>query len=198
MQTCPALVKLDQKSCSATFSTSASGSTMDASLPPNSSVMRFKSCDAPSIIFLPVAVEPVKVILSISAWPVISGPRLSSPVMILTTPAGTTSLISSAKRKVVSGVKGEGFNTIVQPAINAGTIFCTAIITGKFHGTMPPTTPTGTRRVRDRRVSLSSLISSSNVNVDCAAEMAAAPPISCCACAWGLPCSAVSRRNNSS
>src|SRR3546814_997725 len=77
MQTCPALVKLDQNSCSATFLGSASGSTIEASLPPSSSVMRFKSFDAPSMIRLPVAVDPVKVILSISGWPVISGPNES-------------------------------------------------------------------------------------------------------------------------
>ena len=123
MQTCPALEKLDQNSCSATFSTSASASTIEASLPPSSSVMRFKSLLAPSMIFLPVAVEPVKVILSIPGWLVIIGPSSSGPVMMLTVPAGTTSLISSAMRSVVSGVKGEGLSTMVQPATSAGTIF---------------------------------------------------------------------------
>ncbi len=127
------------------------------------------------MIFLPVAVEPVKVILSISGWLVISGPRSSSPVMMLTTPAGTLSAISSAIRRVVSGVKGEGFSTMVQPESMAGAIFWIAIMTGKFHGTMPATTPTGTRRVRLRRVSLSSLISSSRLRVDCAALIPAAP-----------------------
>ena len=85
------------------------------------------------------------------------------------------SAISSAIRSVVSGVKGEGFRTIVQPESIAGTIFWIAIITGKFHGTIPPTTPTGTRRVRLKRVSLSSLISSSRLRVDCAALIPAAP-----------------------
>ena len=103
------------------------------------------------MIFLPVAVEPVKVILSISGCEVISGPSESSPVMMLTTPAGAMSLISSAIRRVASGVKGEGFSTMVQPLSMAGAIFCIAIITGKFHGTIPPTTPTGTRQVRLRR-----------------------------------------------
>ena len=41
---------------------------------------------------------------------------LSSPVMILTVPAGTLSAISSATRKVVSGVNGDGLSTMVQPA----------------------------------------------------------------------------------
>ncbi len=127
------------------------------------------------MIFLPVAVEPVKVILSISGCSVISGPSVSSPVMMFTVPAGTTSLISSATRSVVSGVKGDGLSTMVQPATSAGTIFWIAIMIGKFHGTMPPTTPTGTRRVRDRRGSSSWLITSSSVSVDWAAARPAAP-----------------------
>ena len=110
---------------------------------------------------------PVGVVGGIVPW--------NFPVMILTTPGGTLSAISSAMRNVVSGVKGEGFSTMVQPESIAGTIFWIAIMTGKFHGTMPPTTPTGTRRVRDRRVSLSSLISSSKLRVDCAALIPAAP-----------------------
>jgi len=122
-QICPALEKLDQNSCSATFLGSASGSTIDASLPPSSSVIRLRSALAPSMIFLPVAVDPVKVILSISGCEVIRGPSESSPVMMLTTPAGTLSAISSAMRRVVSGVKGEGLSTIVQPDSIAGAIF---------------------------------------------------------------------------
>ena len=68
---------------------------------------------------------------------------------------------------IVSGVNGDGLSTIVQPDNRAGAIFCTAIITGKFHGTIPATTPTGTRRVRLRRCSVSSLISSSSSSVAC-------------------------------
>ena len=33
------------------------------------------------------------------------------------------------------------------PAANAGPIFHEAIVSGKFHGTMSPTTPSGSRTV---------------------------------------------------
>ena len=50
-------------------------------------------------------------------------------------------------RSAVSGVSGDGFSTIVQPAASAGISFHTAIISGKFHGTIAATTPTGSLRV---------------------------------------------------
>ena len=53
----------------------------------------------------------------------------------------------SVRRSAVSGVSGDGFSTIVQPAASAGISFHTAIISGKFHGTIAATTPTGSLRV---------------------------------------------------
>jgi len=50
----------------ATFFGSTSSSTMPASLPPSSSVMRFSVCAALAITFCPVAEEPVKEILRMS------------------------------------------------------------------------------------------------------------------------------------
>jgi hypothetical protein len=47
----------------------------------------------------------------------------------------------------VSGVSLAGFSTIVFPAASAGPTFHTAIARGKFHGTMSPHTPSGSRRV---------------------------------------------------
>ena len=41
----------------------------------------------------------------------------------------------------------EGFSTTEQPQASAGATFHAAIWTGKFHGTIAPTTPTGSRRV---------------------------------------------------
>ena len=160
--------------------------------------MRFKSFEADSITRLPVAVDPVKVILSMSGCAVSIGPSASPPVMTLSTPGGNTPAINSAILKVASGVNGDGFSTIVQPDNKAGTIFCTAISTGKFQGTIPPTTPTGTRRVRLRRVALSSLIFSSRFSIGSARLMPTQPAISPVACACGLPCSLVSRRISSS
>jgi hypothetical protein len=40
-----------------------------------------------------------------------------------------------------------GFTIIVQPHASAGAIFHMPIISGKFHGTIAPTTPTGSRTV---------------------------------------------------
>ena len=65
---------------------------------------------------------------------------------MLTTPAGKpTSAISSAMRSVDSGVISDGFSTTVLPAASAGPIFQLVNISGKFHGTICPTTPTGSR-----------------------------------------------------
>jgi hypothetical protein len=66
---------------------------------------------------------------------------------MLSTPAGTpASATRSARRNAVSGVCSAGLRMIVQPAASAGAIFCTAIISGKFHGTIWAQTPTGSRR----------------------------------------------------
>ena len=70
------------------------------------------------------------------------------PISTLSTPAGMpASMVSSARRRVVSGVSSAGLMTMVQPQARAGMTFHRAIIIGKFHGTMPATTPTGSRRV---------------------------------------------------
>ena len=48
-------------------------------------------------------------------------------------------------RSVDSGVSSAGFITTVLPAASAGPIFQLVNISGKFHGTIWPTTPTGSR-----------------------------------------------------
>ena len=66
----------------------------------------------------------------------------------LTTPAGIPdSATRSANRRTESGVCSAGLSTKVHPAASAGAIFCTAIIRGKFHGTICAATPTGSRRM---------------------------------------------------
>ena len=47
--------------------------------------------------------------------------------------------------KADSGVSSAGFSTTVHPQARAGAIFQTAFISGKFQGTITPTTPTGRR-----------------------------------------------------
>ena len=66
---------------------------------------------------------------------------------MFTTPAGSSaSAIASASKKLSSTVSDDGFSTTVQPAANAGASFMNANVCGKFHGTMAPTTPSGSRR----------------------------------------------------
>ena len=48
-------------------------------------------------------------------------------------------------RSVDSGVISDGFITTVLPAASAGPSFQLVNISGKFHGTIWPTTPMGTR-----------------------------------------------------
>ena len=47
----------------------------------------------------------------------------------------------------VSGVSAAGFSTTVLPAASAGPSFQEAIASGKFHGVISPTTPSGSRKV---------------------------------------------------
>jgi hypothetical protein len=47
----------------------------------------------------------------------------------------------------VSGVHSAGFSTTALPAASAGANPHAAIVIGKFHGTMMPTTPSGSRKV---------------------------------------------------
>src|SRR5262249_38217031 len=103
----------------ATFFGSTSSSTMPASLPPSSSVIRFSVCAALAITFWPVADDPVKEILRMSGCLVMCSPRSLASVMTLSTPLGRMSLTSSAKRSVDSGVVGAGFTTSVFPASSA-------------------------------------------------------------------------------
>ena len=96
----------------------------------------------------PVGVEPVKLILSMPGCAVSAAPASPPPHTTLSAPAGRpASAASAARRNAVSGVSGAGFSTTVQPAASAGAIFHSAIASGKFHGTIAPTTPTGSRCV---------------------------------------------------
>ena len=48
-------------------------------------------------------------------------------------------------RRVESGVISDGLMTMQFPAASAGAIFQLVNMSGKFHGTIWPTTPTGSR-----------------------------------------------------
>ena len=89
MQTWPLFWNAPSKIFGATFFGSTSSSTMAASLPPSSSVMRFSVSAALAITFFPVAVEPVKEILRMSGWAVRASPRSLASAITLSTPGGS-------------------------------------------------------------------------------------------------------------
>ena len=97
----------------------------------------------------PTAVEPVKATFATSScstrrWPT----TLPGPTRTLTTPSGmpaSRAILSNSS--AVSGVSSAGFRTTVFPAARAGAIFQLAMVSGKFHGTIRPTTPSGSRNV---------------------------------------------------
>ena len=55
------------------------------------------------------------------------------------------SWISSISTITLSGVLDEVLNTVQSPAASTGASFHAAIKNGKFHGTIWPTTPIGSR-----------------------------------------------------
>src|SRR5207248_852424 len=128
---------------------SASANTRLGDLPPSSSVTRLIEAAAEAAIDLPTSVDPVKAIFatsgcSTSRWPTVR----PGPATTLTTPAGTPAATAiSSKRSAVSGVSSAGLSTTVFPAATAGASFHDAIVSGKFHGTIRPTTPSGSRTV---------------------------------------------------
>src|SRR3546814_11997748 len=88
---------------------SASSNITAGSLPPSSSVTRFRSLAPDAITFLPVAVDPVKVSLRGMAWAVIAAPSGSGPAMTFSTPGGRTDCGDCPTAGVQSGVEGDGF-----------------------------------------------------------------------------------------
>ncbi len=128
---------------------SASSSTMVADLPPSSRNSRFNVAAPFSMIRRPTAVEPVNEIRSTFGDSVSSSPtRWSEAVTTLTTPAGMSvfSTISRPRRVALNGVSGAGLRTTVLPVASAWPSLLMVTSKGKFHGTMAPTTPTGSRQ----------------------------------------------------
>ena len=148
-QSWPALPKTANGAAAAAASMSASAKTTLADLPPSSSVTRLIVCAAPAAIPRPTSVEPVKAILATSGCSTSRCPQTEpGPATTLRTPSGMPA--SSAIRSssiAVSGVSSAGLRTTVLPAASAGAIFHEVITSGKFQGTISPTTPSGSRKV---------------------------------------------------
>src|SRR5215469_15201575 len=117
-------------------------------LPPHSSDTRLR-LDWPAYcrIARPVAVEPVKAMQSTSMCSASALPAVCpSPGTTLNTPGGMpASTASSAALIAVSGDFSDGLSTSEFPVANTGANFHAAMMSGKFHGTMAPTTPSGSR-----------------------------------------------------
>ena len=98
----------------------------------------------------PTSVEPVKPIFATSGCSISRCPTTEPlPVTTLRTPSGIpASSASSASRSAESGVSSAGFSTTVLPVASAGPSFQDEMLSGKFHGTIRPTTPSGSRNVR--------------------------------------------------
>ena len=148
-QSWPALPNTASGAAAAAASRSASANTMFADLPPSSSVTRLIVCAAPAAIARPTSVEPVNAIFATSGCSTSRAPQVEpGPATTLTTPSGIPA--SSAIRSnssAVSGVSSAGLSTTVLPAASAGASFQDAIVSGKFHGTISATTPSGSRNV---------------------------------------------------
>ena len=99
---------------------------------------------------LPTSVDPVKTILRTSGCETKRSPTTEPlPGITMKTSSGSpASRASSARRIAVSGVSSAGLSTTVLPAASAGAKPQPAIGIGKFHGTMTPTTPSGSLNVR--------------------------------------------------
>ena len=104
MHTWPLLTKAAKNSFGATTCGSTSSSTMAASLPPSSSVMRLSVAAALAMTRLPLATEPVNEILSMPGCSLIHCPQSSPPASTLTTPGGKIGCSSSPSLSVDSGV----------------------------------------------------------------------------------------------
>ena len=148
-QSWPALSKTACGAAAAARSRSASANTMLALLPPSSSVSRFTCRAQPAMICWPTSVEPVNTILRTCSWSTSRWPTTEPlPGRTWNTPSGRpASRASSPIRIAVSGVRSAGLAITGLPAASAGPSPQPRIGMGKFHGTIRPTTPTGSWKV---------------------------------------------------
>src|SRR5215467_12783380 len=116
--------------------------------PPSSSCILAIRAATLSAIWTPTAVDPVKLIPRTRIFEINLSPHSPEPVTRLITPGGKPAFSSRLTRYTAErGVSDAGFKTTVLPHANAGAIFRTGLTTGKFHGVIAATTPTGRRTV---------------------------------------------------
>ena len=148
-QSCPALPNTAPGAAAAAAAMSASANTMLADLPPSSSVTRLIVAAADAAIRAPTSVDPVNATFATSGCSTSRAPAVEpGPATMLTTPSGipaSSAIFSNSS--AVSGVSSAGLRTTVFPAASAGAIFHDAMFSGKFHGVISATTPSGSRNV---------------------------------------------------
>ncbi len=113
-------------------------------LPPSSRVTGIRFWLAYCMISRPVVVSPVKAILAMRGLDASGLPASRpKPLTMLSTPGGSMPSINSAHKRIEAGVCSAGLITTQLPAASAGASFQQAISSGKFHGMIWPTTPSG-------------------------------------------------------
>ena len=121
-------------------------------LPPSSSEIFFTLPAASRMISWPVVVSPVNATLPMPGWAAIDAPAVPpGPVTTLRTPGGMPGLERElaepdrGQRRVRRGLQDRGV-----AGGERRRDLPVAISSGKFHGTISPTTPIGSRSVRSR------------------------------------------------
>ena len=130
-------------------SKSASANTTNGFLPPSSSDTLRNDVAACAAIAAPVFVLPVNEIAFTPRCATSGAPHVGPlPCTMFSTPGGSPA--SSDRRPSIHAVKGvisDGFATTALPAASAGAIFQVNRYSGRFHGEMHATTPSGWRNV---------------------------------------------------
>ena len=119
--------------------------TITGACPPSSMVSRFGPAAAKRASSRPTGVDPVKDTLATCGDPSNAAEMSAGrPKRTLIAPAGKPlSIRHWAIAKGAAGVSSAGFMTTVHPAASAAATFLAAVMTGKFQGTICPTTPSG-------------------------------------------------------
>ena len=137
-----------------------------ADFPPSSRVAGISFSAAAFATLYPTSVEPVKASFLNPLCSSIYCPDLEpAPEIMLITPFGTISLISFINSNTLRGVAELVFKTVQHPEAKTGASFQAAIRKGKFQGTICPTTPMGSRMIKERVFSSKKLAESSSVRI---------------------------------
>src|SRR5205823_4405273 len=129
-QVCPALDSPPHSAASTAACTSASASTIIASLPPHSITTGVSVCAQAAITALPVAVDPVNASLSTPARHSAAPVGLKPVTSCSTGCSGTTSASEPTSQAPTAGAYSDGLNTTAFPAASASPIEPIGVSTG--------------------------------------------------------------------